>query len=172
MKFSSDLRRLYELEPKGRTKLIHKDNNARMSIFGAIPSPSEGIRHITLIANWFESNTCLGTIKQNGTAYADASKCRWVAQDADVSLKGPKEFADQYGADESTMMWLKHQELLAKLLNAFAPSTVYDLEYRVLVVAMAFQIHAAADKYSNRPRVQSRRFRPVANVQRAGGAQL
>ena len=40
-----------------------------------------------------------------------------------------------------------------------APSTVYDLEYRVLVVAMAFQIHAAADKYSSRPRIQSRRLK-------------
>ena len=34
-----------------------------------------------------------------------------------------------------------------------APSTVYDLEYRVLIVAMAFQIHAAPDKYSIRPRI-------------------
>src|SRR6202521_3111514 len=40
-----------------------------------------------------------------------------------------------------------------------APSTVYDLEYRVLIVAMAFQIHAASDKYSSRPRIQSRRLK-------------
>ena len=40
-----------------------------------------------------------------------------------------------------------------------APSTVYDLEYRVLVVAMAFQIHAAPDRYSSRPRIQSRRLK-------------
>ena len=40
-----------------------------------------------------------------------------------------------------------------------APSTVYDLEYRVLIVAMAFQIHAAPDRYSNRPRIQSRRLK-------------
>jgi len=40
-----------------------------------------------------------------------------------------------------------------------APSTVYDLEYRVLIVAMAFQIHASSDKYSSRPRIQSRRLK-------------
>jgi hypothetical protein len=40
-----------------------------------------------------------------------------------------------------------------------APSTVYDLEYRVLIVAMAFQLHAATDKYSSRPRIQSRRLK-------------
>lgn len=39
-----------------------------------------------------------------------------------------------------------------------APSTVYDLEYRVLIVAMAFQIHAASDKYSSQPRIQNRRL--------------
>ena len=40
-----------------------------------------------------------------------------------------------------------------------APSTVYDLEYRVLIVAMSFQLHAASDKYSNWPRIQSRRLK-------------
>jgi hypothetical protein len=114
-KFSSDLRRLYELEPKGKTKFIHKDNDALLSIFGAVPPPNARICHVTLIANWFESHTPLGTIKQNAITYAGASMCRWIAPDADVVLKGPKEFADQYGADESTMIWLKHQELLAKL---------------------------------------------------------
>lgn len=40
-----------------------------------------------------------------------------------------------------------------------APSTIYDLEYRVLVVAMAFQLHAASDRYSARPRIQGRRLK-------------
>ena len=114
-KFSSDLRRLYEIEPKGKTKFIHKDNEALLSIFGAVPPPCEKICHVILIANWFESHTPLGTIKQNAATYASVSQCRWITPEADVVLKGPKEFADQYGVDESTMMWLKHQELLAKL---------------------------------------------------------
>jgi len=85
-----------------------------------VPSLCERICHVTLIANWFESHAPLGAIKQNATTYAVASQCRWITPDADVVLKGPKEFADQYGVDESTMMWLKHQELLAKL-DAEAP---------------------------------------------------
>lgn len=40
-----------------------------------------------------------------------------------------------------------------------APSTVYDLEYRVLVIAMAFQIHAAPDSHSSQPRIQNRRLK-------------
>jgi hypothetical protein len=40
-----------------------------------------------------------------------------------------------------------------------APSTVYDLEYRARIIAMAFQIHAAPDKYSTMPRVQGRRLK-------------
>jgi hypothetical protein len=114
-KFSSDLRRLYELETKGKAGFIHKENDALLKIFGGVPSDSDRICHLTLIANWFESNEPLGTIKQNAATYAGASQCRWVAPNADVVLRGPKEFADQYGVDESTMMWLKHQELLVKL---------------------------------------------------------
>jgi hypothetical protein len=41
-----------------------------------------------------------------------------------------------------------------------APSTVFDLEYRVVVVAMAFRGHAATDKHSpHRPRIQARRLK-------------
>ena len=120
-KFSSDIRRLYELEPKGKSKLVHKDNDALLSIFGAIPPKSDRICHISLIANWFENHAALGALKQNVIKYADASNCRWVTSDADVVLRGPKEFVDQYGVDESTMMWLSHQELYLKL-DSEAPS--------------------------------------------------
>lgn len=41
-----------------------------------------------------------------------------------------------------------------------APSTVFDLDYRVLIVSLAFELHAAADQYSpNRPRLPARRLR-------------
>lgn len=61
-------------------------------------------------------------------------------------------------------------ERLATLLTAsgalpdfnpdrLAPSTIYDLEYRVLVVAMVFQMHAATDRFSSRPRIQGRRLK-------------
>src|SRR5579862_4086696 len=114
-KFSSDLRRLYELETKGKTRFTHKENQTLFTVFGSIPQPADRISHVTLVANWFESNEPLGSIRQNAAKYAEASQCRWVSPDADVVVRGPKEFADQYGADESTMMWLRHQELLKKL---------------------------------------------------------
>jgi hypothetical protein len=97
VKFSNDLRRLFELEPQGKTKLVHKDNDALLSIFGAVAAQSDRICHITLIANWFENHAALGSIK-NAIKYASASQCRWVASNADVVIRGPKEFADQYGA--------------------------------------------------------------------------
>ena len=61
-------------------------------------------------------------------------------------------------------------ERLAALLDAsgaqpyidserVAPSTIYDVEYRVLVVTMSFQMHATSDHYSSRPRIQGRRLK-------------
>ena len=40
-----------------------------------------------------------------------------------------------------------------------APSTIYDLEYRVIVVAMAFRLHATEDRFSPKPRIQARRLK-------------
>jgi hypothetical protein len=114
-KFCDDLRRLFELEPQGKTKLVHKDNEALLRIFGAVPAQTDRICHITLIANWFEHHAALGPLKQNAIKYAGTSCCRWVAPDAVVVLRGPKEFVDQYGVDESTMMWLKHKDLYKRL---------------------------------------------------------
>jgi hypothetical protein len=122
-KFSSDLQRLYELVPKGK-KFLHKENEALLRIFGACPEPHERLCHVTFIANWFESHEPLGAITQNATKFAGASQCRWITPDADIVLKGPKEFADQYGADESTMMWLQHQDFWAQVDDAAATTEV------------------------------------------------
>ena len=125
-KFSSDLRRLYELEPKGRNRFVHKDNLALRRIFGSVPVSTERISHVTLVANWFDSHTPLGIIRQNAATYSNVSRCRWMARDADILLLGPKEFADQYSADESTMAWLMRQELLTSLEEDAALMEVPD----------------------------------------------
>jgi hypothetical protein len=117
-KFSDDLARLFELEHNGKTKLVHKDNVALESIFGSVPAVTDRISHITLIANWFENHAALGSIAQNTERFAKASQCRWVASDVDVVLRGPKEFVDQYGVDESTMLWLTHKNLFNKMDSA------------------------------------------------------
>jgi hypothetical protein len=109
-KFSSDLQRIFELIPKGKN-FQHKDNEALMRVFGALPAAPDRIGHLTLITNWFESHEPLGAIRQNAIKLAGASLCRWIRPDAIIVLKGPKEFADQYGVDETTMLWLKHQDL-------------------------------------------------------------
>ncbi len=114
-KFSDDLARLFEVENEGRAKLVHKENVALASIFGSVPASTDRISHITLIANWFENHAALGSIAENKEQYANASQCRWVAPDVDVVLRGPKEFVDQYGVDEATMMWLTHKNLFNKM---------------------------------------------------------
>ena len=119
-KFSDDLARLFELEHEGKAKLVHKENVALASIFGSVPAGTDRISHITLIANWFENHAALGSIAQNKEKYAKASQCRWVAPDVDVVLRGPKEFVDQYGVDEATMMWLTHKNLFNKMSAAEA----------------------------------------------------
>lgn len=117
---------MFELVPKGKKNFEHKDNEALMRIFGALPTDGGRIQNITLIANWFESNEPLGTIRQNAERYAAASQCRWVKPDADIVLKGPKEFADQYGADESTMQWLKHGEMWEQIEAEAATTDLPD----------------------------------------------
>ncbi len=114
-KFCNDLRRLYEIDSPAKNKYVQKDNDALVNIFGAVPALANRICHVSLIANWFDSNKPLGKIKQNAAKYAAASQCRWITPDADIVLKGPKEFADQYGVDESTMLWLEHQDLMQHL---------------------------------------------------------
>jgi hypothetical protein len=125
-KFSSDLQRLFELVPRGRKNFDHRDNEALMRIFGALPAKSDRIRHVTLIANWFESHEPLGTIRQNAARYAGASECRWIKPDAEIVLKGPKEFADQYGADESTMLWLQHGDMWEQIEAEAATTDLPD----------------------------------------------
>jgi len=40
-----------------------------------------------------------------------------------------------------------------------SPSTLYDLDYRVMIVAVAFQMHAAIDRFSPLRRIQNRRLK-------------
>lgn len=109
-KFSKDLRRLYEVGTKANGKVLrHEDNDALLRHFGKLPDPANRICHVTLIANWFESHEAYGEIIQNRARYALASQCRWITPTADVVLKGPREFVDQYGTDQSSMLWLEHQ---------------------------------------------------------------
>lgn len=75
-KFSKDLQRLFELVPKGTKRFEHKDNEALLRIFGALPAPNDRICHVTLTANWFESHEPLGAIHQNAAKYAGASQLR------------------------------------------------------------------------------------------------
>jgi hypothetical protein len=124
-KFSKDLQRLFELEPRGKG-FVQKENEALLRIFGAPPAPEDRIGHVTLIANWFESHEPLGQLRQHAARCAAVSKCRWLRADVDIVLKGPREFADQYGADESTMMWLKHGDLLEKIKDEAASIDVPD----------------------------------------------
>lgn len=114
-KFSLDLLRLFELERDGKTKLVHRENSKLLDIYGAVPSTAERISHISLIANWFESNTILGPLHQNVKKFKAASQCRWVSEDADVVLRGPKEFVAQYGVDEATMLWMRHGDLFDQI---------------------------------------------------------
>lgn len=123
-KFSEDLQRLFELGPCAQKGFAHKDNDALMRIFGAFPAEAKRLSHVTLIANWFEGHDSLGPIRQNALSYAGHSRCRWIKPDADIVLRGPKEFADIYSADESTMLWLRHGDMWEKIE---AEATTTDL---------------------------------------------
>jgi hypothetical protein len=113
-KFSNDLLRLFELE-RNKKKLVQAINTTLEQVVGAVPDNADRITHITLITNWFESNTILGPIHQHVKACVSESRCRWVSENVDVVIRGPKEFAAQYGVEESTMLYLKHGDLFERI---------------------------------------------------------
>lgn len=98
-KFKADLRRLLELEAKGKG-LVHVDSPEMSTI---LPQGRK-IQHIELIVNWFESHRVLSPILSAFDEYKANSKCRYVDPSATAIVVGPKNLADLYVVDEITIL--------------------------------------------------------------------
>jgi hypothetical protein len=109
-KFRSDLRRLFELDYENK-KLTHSDNAEIPTI---LPDGCK-VKHIELIANWFESHRVLNPLLSSTKQYAGASKCNFVEQSVTVTVIGPNELANRYAVDEVTIARARQRVLIQKV---------------------------------------------------------
>jgi hypothetical protein len=131
-KFSSDLRRLCELDTE-KTALIHKTNDALPNILPAGAKLTE----IILICNWFESHKVIGPLHTAMAKCLQASTCAFLSPDADVQIIGPVEFAQRYYADELALYALQSRIMIEKVKSsasalAVAPPQGFDAKMATL----------------------------------------
>jgi hypothetical protein len=109
-KFSSDLRRIYELDLE-KGLLVFSESPEMPTI---LPDGRQ-IEHIELLVNWFESHRVIGPILTAAEVYQKASKCRYATKDAKVVVVGPKDLANRYAVDEITITRARQRVFLQKV---------------------------------------------------------
>lgn len=120
-KFCGDLRKLFELDVKGK-KLVQINNTELETILPA----GARLQHIKLIANWFESHRVIGPILTKVAEYKAASALRFVAPDASVIVVGPTQLANEYAVDESTLARAQQRGFMQKVLASASAMTIND----------------------------------------------
>jgi hypothetical protein len=120
-KFSSDVRKLFELEFESR-KLQHASNEELASIMGA----GRKIKHVYLIVSCFESHRVLGPLNTNFDKYKAASQRQFVDADATLTVWGPKDLAALGAVDEHTLFRIQNPALIACVQAATAAELVKD----------------------------------------------
>jgi hypothetical protein len=118
-KFRSDLRRLYELDTDGKTKLVVKENKEIKTI---LPDGMK-IKHVELIVNWFGSHRILNRILSAHRKYAQTSLCRFIEVHATVIVVGPKQLANRHFVDE-VMIARARQRVFVQKIEKKAVSVV------------------------------------------------
>ena len=109
-KFAGDLRRLFELEAKGRT-LVHKATPELQTIL----APRQQLRHVDLITNWFESHRVIGPLAAKLEEYKNASLCQYVRPDASAVVVGPADLANRYAVDEVTILRVRQRGFISRV---------------------------------------------------------
>lgn len=103
-KFSSDLRRICELETSKKSP-VHSPNKPLEDI---LPKGVR-IKEIILICNWFESHKVIGPLHSALADYLKVSVCTYICSDAVVQIIGPLEFAQRFYADELALLALQNR---------------------------------------------------------------
>ena len=120
-KFGADLRRLFELESKDGT-LLHKPTPELSTIL----APGQQLRHVKLIANWFDSHRVLGPIAAKLEDYTRSSQCRYIRKDASAVVLGPGELATQYAVDEVTVLRVRQRAFARRIHEAAETLDIAD----------------------------------------------
>ena len=120
-KFSSDLRKLFELKNEKR-KLKHAPNEELRSIMGK----DRKIKHVRLIVSWFESHRVLGPLQTAFDKFKSASQLQFVDENATLTVWGPKNLAALGAVDEHTLFRIQNPALIASVQAASAAELVKD----------------------------------------------
>ena len=113
-KFRKDLRKLFELEHKGKAKLIKKLNVEMPTIL----APGRKIKLVRLVVSWFESHRVIGPLNASLDKYKDASDCSYVDKSAELTVWGPQDLSTQCAVDEYTRFRVEQHVLIGKVQKA------------------------------------------------------
>ncbi|HVZ33200.1 MAG TPA: hypothetical protein VG963_12290 [Polyangiaceae bacterium] len=118
-KFRSDMRRLFELEPKGKGKkatLAHRRNGEMATI---LPSGRK-ITTIRLIVSVLDTHRVLAPLRETFDACTKASQCGYVDAKADMTIWGPAELATIGAVDDATILRLEKRVLLKRVATVLS----------------------------------------------------
>jgi hypothetical protein len=119
-KFRGDLRKLFELEHRGKAKLIKKPNLALPTIL----APGHKIKLLRLVVSWFESHKVIGPLNESLDKYKVASDCSYVDPTAQLTVWGPVDLSTQCAVDDFTLFRVEQCLLITKVEQAVAAGTL------------------------------------------------
>jgi hypothetical protein len=119
-KFRGDLRKLFEIECQGKTKLIKKPNVEIPTIM----APGRKIKLFRLVVSWFESHRVVGPLNASLDKYKAASECSYVEQTAQLTVWGPHDLSMQCAVDEHTLFRVEQHALVNKVQKAVEDGTL------------------------------------------------
>jgi len=119
-KFRGDLRKLFELEHEGKTKLSKKPNVELPTIL----APGRKIKLVRLVVSWFESHRIIGPLNASLEKYKVASDCLHVDPAAQLTVWGPHDLSTQCAVDDYTLFRIEQHTLITKVEQALASGTL------------------------------------------------
>lgn len=113
-KFRADLRKLFELEMKGKTAVAHCPSTE----LGTVVAEGTKVKNVYLIVSWFEDRRFIGPLTTSFNKYREASLCNYVHAQAGLSIWGPADLATLAIVDEHTKFRAENSALFAKIKAA------------------------------------------------------
>jgi hypothetical protein len=121
-KFSSDLRKLFELETE-KKKIKHAANEELATIMG----DNHKIKIVYLIVSCFDSHRVIGPLNTNFNKYKVESQMKFVDSAATLTVWGPTDLATLGAVDEHTLFRIQNPALIACVQAASAAELVKDV---------------------------------------------
>ena len=84
------------------------------------------LKHVSLLVNWFESHWVLNPLFSAFAVYRAASACRYLDDDASMSVLGPKELANMYAVDEATILRARQRVFAQKVQHTAQTVAIKD----------------------------------------------